>query len=95
MEGIRNYGRTIGEEHGAANTLDNAIEHQIPAVELGLREGAEKGTQREDGKACVVQVLATEHVSQTSNNRHKSRGDEHEAQDHPHYSHESRSADGS
>jgi len=35
MEGIRHYGHTIGEEHGAANTLDNAVEHQIPAVELG------------------------------------------------------------
>ena len=53
-----------------------------------MRKGAEKRTLREDGKACIVQVLASEHVSQTSNNRHKSRGDENEAQDHPHYSHE-------
>jgi len=30
-----------------------------------VRKGAEKRTQREDGKACIVQVLATEHVSQT------------------------------
>ena len=53
-----------------------------------MRKGAEKRTQREDGKACIVQVLASEHVSQTSNNRYKGSGDEHEAQDHPHYSHE-------
>ncbi len=28
---------SICPEHGPANTLDNAVEHQIPAVELGLR----------------------------------------------------------